>query len=340
MGDLLAAVDLPDASEPPLGTYAVTLPGAFGGVAAEDRFTRVGSCDPVVTNVLTPAPFDVVARPSCAKKPSNTILARVEDPVPFPPVVKGFTFMKNAALAADAGTAAVTMPAWTAPNTITVSGANMEASGFTYPVLYEIAGGQAFLNDIANTYIDATNAVFPVAAGFAESVQILTWMRTGAQNTSWRWVLQRAPVAVSYVVDFAGALPKITAASIDATTDARRFEATWTAAGSLGTTDGGVIKTVWLDGQDEHVWTFVTNAAATKVKAPSLPASAAAWAPQPPDAGPTNFLVPEVVFAESALVTSAQFRQGAGLVLTESVPLALPASGVARATMFRDNGGK
>lgn len=112
---------------------------------------------------------------------------------------------------------------------------------------------------------------------------------------------------------------------------------TW--AGDSATSDGGVLRALYLGPEDANYrWTVVVAPGQSTVKLPALPESAAAFVPVE---SPFNFEEREIAFIEAAPLPSyALFRSQVGALLDLDFSLrggalpAMPAEGVYRASFY------
>lgn len=321
------------------GTYAVTLQGTFadGGAAAGNA--SIGTC----TGGAAGVSVAIDLSPACAR-PTMSILARALNGAQND--VLAYAFTKGKAAPVDGGTASATVGPWLGPTRVTVTPKNLDLTlENAFALLSDVSGGLAFPNELGGTIGRLGVAPFDVAPGFADAYQAAVRYNPTATLGSTILVARRVAPAANVDIDFAGAPPSINGSELDVT-DVKRPKIDWTTVGnaSLATTDGGSIAIEWSDARiDNHGWTFIVPPNATTVKAPSMPASAAAWVPRAAgDAGPASRLSnPDITFIESDLLPGyAELRREVGRIvpltrLTDRESEAvLPANGTLKATSF------
>jgi hypothetical protein len=173
--------------------------------------------------------------------------------------------------------------------------------------------------------LPAVPPTFPMAIGFTEEIDMSVRVYGGSESRAIRMRMAPAPAPQ---VDFATALPRITAATTDMS-DPARPKIGWAANGSLAETDGGIV-TSWFRGRTpitggfENSWVFVVAPGNHVVNAPALPPEANAWLPDP-TAAPWP---PTVSFLESdAFATAQDFLRSAGSVLDLTASTVVPDRG-------------
>ncbi len=270
----------------------------------------------------------------------------------------GYTFQKANALPGDGGTLHISPDGgWTTTfTTQTLSATGMsDAGGF---------GGFSFMEVTGNVPAWTTSG-FPTAPldggplnqpfqghpGYADFVQgeaNIVVFRSGSSSVAAIATRGAAPTtSTTTSLDLSQILPLISAATLDSTTPARP-SVTWTADGSLASTDGAVVVIRWITrldggGTASGTWTIVLPPTATIAKAPTLPSTAAAWAP---DATSTFLSPPFVFFIDGSFLPGyAQLRAITGSFsalgnATGNPPIVppLPVDGTMRITGFTVSG--
>lgn len=326
--------------EAPTQIGSPSLSVAFPSVANAVNYTAMtGSCQSSGKD----SPLSIFLAPSCMRA-SNPILVRAADGNGGN---LGFASKKGTPSPVDGGALSVTTGAFAAADATTVDASNIpNEPGNVQVGVTDIADGVGFPAAEGFLYIDGPRSFKVPAAGFADARQTLATFTTQAQDARIT-MLQRAAPAPANVLDFAQALPRITAADVTPGADPRRFEITWTAKSALSAADGGIVRVMFSpnDGRDASFqWSFVVPPGAAtsgSVKAPAMPSDASGYIPATPDAGGTFFMAPEVMFVDSSLVPSyAVFRRQAGTAFDayeygpRELNAVLPSNGTFRATSF------
>lgn len=320
------------------GLYSVTMQGTFADGGAEANNVSIGPC----TNGAAGAVALVNLSPECAR-PATAILARAMPSAQDR--VFAYAFTKGKLAPVDGGTATATVGPWLATSRVTITPKNAPA-GTSSALLSDIESGLGFPNTYG-TDLDRTGKFnYDVAPGFADAYQAGVRVDPNAVLGSTLLVTKRVAPAANVEIDFAGALPSLDGVTLGVT-DPKRPQIDWTVLGnaSLATSDGGSVAVEWADFRgDNRGWTLIVPPAAKSVKAPAMPATAAAWIPRgASDAGaPSNFSAPNVAFIEAdVLPTYAAFRRDVGRLMPLSelndreTRAVLPVNGTLKATSFR-----
>lgn len=308
VGDDLELLD-PDALTEPttLGTYDVTL-STFEDAGAIGYFLR-SPCNSTQADGTTGS---LELYSNCAKA-KNSVLGKAKDEGGYD---VGFAFTKGIAAPSGGNGTAVTLGAWSGPQTFDLQVGNLPVETLVDGNLAQIADGTGFFVDYEDRLEqNGSNVPFNVAKGFADAYQA-SIRRYGEYGQ--RTIMKHVPgSATAIAFDYEAFLPEMTDVSIDST-NARRPVLTWTASSSLATTDGGVLR-FRFDRPNEEAyfsWTVVVAPGATSVTIPALPPEAEAFAP--PDGGTDqepDYYALEAAFLEADVIPNyASFRRFEGAV--------------------------
>jgi hypothetical protein len=292
-GDMLTLVDspstnLPGTSEP----VTVTLPATTWDAGTNVAIYAGGCSDP--------AAFDIYLQPTCTSQGTFPLFARAADATGE----IAYTYQTRNAVDPDGGPLAITVSRpWstsTATQTIEASslptvsddaGVSLGTVTFDYS---EVAGGVplALLPVVASVEEGGPpNEEFVIHPGYPDFTQQGAYvLLEGVGSDSEVFAVTRtAPVTASQTTSIAlGTLPGFTGAAINANDAGSPTQpvVTWTTTGSLSAANGVFTMLQWYapppDGGSQDIagtWTIVSPATATSVEAPSVPASAAAFAP-------------------------------------------------------------
>jgi hypothetical protein len=354
-GDTLAVVDIwntPDLDvkvtavppSPPAGTgsYAVSLGDSTGASFASPPGEVLAS-PTLGTDSFDPAGFSVLL---VAQDGASSVLGYAS--------AKGGPFLPDAGSSVSVAVGGNWMTSYGSVRVNAAGSAAQEPIGLT-PYLDEISGGSSmYANSVSDVVVpDAgpfgTNTdTFATHLGYADSFQagISIYNPTTAQLVVKQVSAPAAAAGIS--LDAAQMLPVLTAVTLDAS-DVARPAMSWTSASPLSSIDGTFAQLAWKTPPDSGapltgLWTFVVPPAASSLKAPVLPASAAAWAPAPGAifSGPSSYS-PSVVAEETDLAPNyAAFRRLASALLPKTgifptaaqLPPILPADGTLRISAY------
>ncbi|HVH47550.1 MAG TPA: hypothetical protein VM925_34680, partial [Labilithrix sp.] len=200
-GDELVVRDLePDDY---LGTFDVTLPGAFTDAGATGYDIRApGNCGTFAEGTV--GTIDLYR--SCVRAQSS-VLARAHDENNQ---IVGHSFKKANAVPTDGGAVAVATNEWKTPTTLTLTATNIPGGGEGYVgvELLEISDGDGFLNPSASS-LQGTETTFALANGFADALQAS--LSVFPESLGSRQILtKRFDPAASVAFDLQTVLPAIT----------------------------------------------------------------------------------------------------------------------------------
>ena len=319
----------PESSESLLAQYAVTLPGPFD-VAGLTRYdTRASDCSGFIQE--TSGTIELYRY--CAPNDTSSVLVRAIDP---DNQVVGHSFKKANAVPTDGSTLAVATGAWTAPTTVTVTATNTQGQDVSVDLL-EIADGHGYADGFDHP-VENGSATFATATGFSDALQATIGLWPDSLG-SMQTIAKRVAPGPTIQIDATQVLPAITSANIDFEANPRRPVLTW-ASSSTAAADGGLIRLQhWGASENRHLWTFVVPPGSTTVTAPAMPVEANDYLPDV-DAGPIDWMTPEVVFIESDVFpTYKEFRRQQGTLAPADTSFrhgfpALPANGTYRATSW------
>ena len=294
-GDVVTLLDYPPTSLTSFSENLTVTPPASTWDAGTQVYFRAGGCG-------DPAGYPVYLTDSCVTQGTYPLFAQASDAVGE----VAYTYQKGSLAATDGGPGAVTITrAWsTSPGTETIAASSLPAgqadAGVTVGSITfdysEFADGLQFaLPSSAAESFDAglPSNWFPIHPGYPDFTQEDAYLYFGLSGSSLESevaaVTRTAPASASEVTSLAlGTLPGFTSASLD-TTDAGSLVQpvfTWTTTGSLAAANGIFTMVQWYgpppDGGTQGVngtWTIVAPATATQIKAPSMPATAAAFTP-------------------------------------------------------------
>lgn len=248
-----------DADSAPVGRYTLTSPDTNASIRPEvtdycgGRFLVDGA-----------GTLDVFG--ACVQDDGKATLLAVRD---SDGSIDGFSFLKDLALPAQAGTPQ-TLGAIVAADTFTVKLLAIPADSFPQASLAEVYKHRTF--NPRSGELDATgNATFAFPAGFATSHQA-GGMVTDFQTRSVRALVTSAPPDATKTITLD--MTKLPAAvgRIVIGGTARSPTFTWT--GDTAATAGGVVQILFPSKElDTQTWTFVVPPGATTVTLPALPAS-------------------------------------------------------------------
>lgn len=281
-GDVLTAIDDPvEAFRFDAVTAAVP---ANPPTSASTFQSHAGACTSLQTQT-GPTSFNV-SPPSCEQHGKFPVLTLALDSASLP---VGFAFKKGNTLAVDGGTTQVTgLSAWAMPGTVALTATNASASnvflGYT-----EIADGVPYSTATQGPAVAGTLArTFATYPGYADAVQLsagqTALVGTRGAFTANTSIAKRStpPAAATASIDLAQLLPAFTDL-VDDLTDAARPAETLSFATAPTGADGLVVQMAWSVNTDSGLqfgqWIVVAPPTTTVVKAPALPPSLAAWAP-------------------------------------------------------------
>jgi len=306
-GDALVLRDL-DEQNPDVGGFAISSgnPDIVGIARYEYRSNQCTRGDTSPNN----EPIALGLSRLCVRQNGpSTVLVQAFDEGSN---VVATSFKKGVTPPNDGGVVPVTMGAWTLPNASTVFAANPPLNGELQVRLQEISDGFGY--DKGFRFSTDASAAFQTTNGFADAHQGIA---LHIVPPSTRLVAKRGPVAANIALDYATMLPAITTTAVNGA-NARRPVLSWTAAGALTSTDGGIVRVRFNGPEDaDYFWTFVVppGAATGTVTGPALPAAADAWLP-PVGAQEAYPRTPDVLFVEADAIPSyAVFRAQQGTFL-------------------------
>jgi hypothetical protein len=323
--------------QPPALTALPSLDVSFPLLAGATSYqVAAGAC----TGVAATSPVRVALAYAECVRPDLPILARARDGN----AVDFFAFDKSKAAPTDGGVAAVALGAFSAGVNATVDVTNGPGEKGSLGIgMTEIVGGVGVLLDSVRP--KGASATFRVPTGFADARQVYASFDSSATSGAHQSIVRREAPGSATTIDFAQRLPKVTEVTVPEPVDPQRFEITWTSDASLSGTDGGLVRVRFFTKRDVNLaWSFVvppTAGTSGKVKAPAMPAEAAGWIPDAPDAGGAAFDAPNVLFVESSAVPSyAAFRRVAATVVDRDaygpreLSAVLPQNGTLRGTAY------
>jgi len=318
-GDVLSTIDFADPTV--VAQYEVSF-GSFADGGAVAYNAGSGTC-----GGSGDSPIAIPLSRGCLNATSSVLgiaLDVASDPI-------AVAYKKGiAAPSTDGGVGAVTLGPWLTPSTLTVTVTNAPA-GSIDALVGEFSEGATYLSRTRSFVGGETTLAF--APGFAEALEpaVLAVNATGGGT---RALIKRIPPGPAVAFDFATALPAILTGTNDWSNVARPVIA-WTSASPLSGSDGGHVTLGWTDQGHEGGWTFIVPPSATSVKAPALPAEAAAWLPT---SGAFPETAGQLIFADVDSVPSYDvFRKGAGRALIGPGLFSgalLPQNGTLRTTTF------
>jgi hypothetical protein len=350
-GDVLTAHDATDTTFASAQVSLDALPDAAAPPGTESYVVNVGNCSTGFTSL----PAVVNLAPDCENRGTFPILVQATNGAS--PV--GFAYQTGNVLPADGGAAHVSLngPWSTVLPTQSIAVSNFDFTNLSgYASYSEIVDGVPFGPAINFASTDSTaTTTYAVHPGYPVSVQ----------NEVNQSASRMGGIAVSAVAtrsapspdggatsfDMSTLLPLLDAVTLDSSQPAQPAVSWVTEAGSLAGASGTIVTIPWSapvdGGYAQGTWTIVAPPTTTSVKAPALPAGAAAWAPSP-DASFSSAIV--VVVQGSFVNSYAQLRAQISALPAPSsliydqfslggVVPALPVDGTLKLTAITPNGG-
>ncbi len=338
MGDELVTEDYSAYNDPrryrtSVGKYSVELTRRPG---IADYHVLAGKCFGL-GNGSAPIPVDIYTQ---CDAPTQAIVARSVDVAALSK--PHYSWKKNVPAPPGAGITSVPLGPFAPGETVSVDLLNRQAGQTAIGELTDFVGELPFYGPLYLLFTSPQDSALDMPpSGFADTRQVNVLVRGPTADGTSRSLIVRGAPKTSNPLDLAQLLPKLTSGTVSAANPAR-FELAWTSSATPSSVDGFVARVRYADPKvDEHyAWTFVLPPTASGVRAPKMPASAAAWLP---DAKRSLFNTPHVWMMDfDSMSTYEAFRTTGARVLpldvqdTSEREILLPTSDRLRVSTYFD----
>lgn len=317
----------------PVASYSITAEPPTSAAVDKYRFSAATNCfaDQNFVAGTQPKAFPFDIYPDCvASNGKLTLLGKEFEGS----TVVGFTFQKDLGVPNESGFP-LTLGAWAAPATMTLSLANAGDTSVSLAQLDEIVGTRIVNHQSQSIAMPTTTAAFPIAAGFADAYQGTVTIAGAGKGQQQQWTTRQSSTA-TMAFDAANTLAWID--NVTVTGNASEPDFTWT--GDTTSTAGGGLQFDYQpsDSGMHGSWTLLVPPGTTTVHLPKLPDDAPTFHPR---AGLGDFHVESITFFSVLGLTPAQLRANLGTFdsLTSNLTTVmseapLSADGTVRATSY------